>query len=335
VTVRPGTLSEVRGPYFDELTVGDTYAEAPAVTLTEGMQAAHHAITGCRLRISLDRGLARSVAGGPLATPSLVWDISIGQSTAVTQHVRANLYYRGLRFLHQPFLGDTLHTVTTVEALKENRRRPDRDPTGLAVLHIVTTDQDGRTVLDYRRCAMLPLSPGAPPTGHADDVSGQVDVLEDEAVAVSVATWNLDAFVSGARLAGGARPAAGQVLTVVGADVVTSGPELARLTGNVAIVHHDSRAAGGDRLVYGGHTIGIALHQLTRAIPDIVTVVAWHSCDHVGPVRELDTLVSTVEIERVDEIRGSGRLATVRVRTSKLTHDGDLVLDWRLVVLVP
>src|SRR5689334_4689675 len=98
---------EVRGPYFDELRVGDTYPDPPAVTLTEGLQAAHHMITGCRLRLPLDHDLARSVAGGPVATPSLVWDISIGQSTVVTQHVRANLFYRGLRFLRQPFLGDT------------------------------------------------------------------------------------------------------------------------------------------------------------------------------------------------------------------------------------
>ena len=335
MTMRSSTAREVRGPYFDELTVGDTYADAPAVTLTEGMQAAHHVITGCRLRLSLDHGLARSVAGGPVATPSLVWDISIGQSTVVTQHVRANLFYRGLRFLRQPFLGDTLSTLTSVEALKENRRRPDREPTGLAVLHIVTSDQDGRTVLDYRRCAMLPLSPGAPPTGNFDDVSGQIELPGDEAFEVSVADWDLDAYASGTVLTRRQRLEAGQVLTVVGADVVTSGPELARLTGYVAIVHHDARAAGGDRLVYGGHTIGIALHQLTRAIPDIVTVVAWHSCDHVGPVRELDVLVSTVDIERLDETRGSGRLATVRVRTSKVTHDGELVLDWRLVVLVP
>ena len=40
-------------------------------------------------------------------------------------------------------------------------------------------------------------------------------------------------------------------------DVVSSAPELARLTLNIAATHHDSRV-GGRRLVYGGHTIGLA-----------------------------------------------------------------------------
>ena len=115
-----------------------------------------------------------------------MWDVAIGQSTVVTQHVRANLFYRGLRFHRQPFLGDTLHTVTTVEALKENRRRPDREPTGLAVLHIDTTDQDGRTVLDFRRCAMLPLTHGAEPTGHATISGPSGQDLDDEGLADSV-----------------------------------------------------------------------------------------------------------------------------------------------------
>ena len=326
--------TEVRGPYFDELSVGDAYADAPSMTLTEGMQSVHHAITGSRIRLALDRGLSQNVAGGILASPSLVWDVAIGQSTVVTQHVRANLFYRGLRFRRQPFLGDTLHTVTRVEALKENRRRPDREPTGLAVLHIATQDQEGRTVLDFRRCAMLPLSAGAPPTGHADELGPAVQGLDAEDLTESVQEWDLGALPARPAPAGG-QLEAGQLLTVVGADVVTSGPELARLTGNVAIVHHDAAAAGGERLVYGGHTIGIALHQLTRAIPDVIAVLGWHSCDHVGPVREMDTLVSTVEIERLAPAPGSGTIATVRVRTAKQLGDPAPVLDWRLAVLVP
>ena len=43
------------------------------------------------------------------------------------------------------------------------------------------------------------------------------------------------------------------------------------------------------RLVYGGHTIGLALAQLTRTMPNILTVADWHSCDHLGSVREGDT----------------------------------------------
>ena len=44
--------------------------------------------------------------GGPIAPPALVWDVSIGQSTVVTRHVRANLFYRGLAFRRVPVIGD-------------------------------------------------------------------------------------------------------------------------------------------------------------------------------------------------------------------------------------
>ena len=61
------------------------------------------------------------------------------------------------------------------------------------------------------------------------------------------------------------------------ADVVTSAPELARLTLNVAAVHHDSRTRRDEdsqRLVYGGHMIGLALSQAVRLLPNLAAVLA-------------------------------------------------------------
>src|SRR5690606_11118813 len=84
-----------------------------------------------------------------------------------------NLVYRGLRLHRLPRIGDTLHTTKEVAGLKHNSAKPGRRPTGLAALRISTTDQQGATVLDFHRCAMLPLredpAPGAPL--HTDDLS--------------------------------------------------------------------------------------------------------------------------------------------------------------------
>ena len=133
MTEQIGAVDSVGGPYFDDLAVGDRFADAPAMTLTEGLAAAHRAITGDRLRLALDHELAREVCGAaPPAHPALVWGTSIGQSTLATQRVRANLFYRGLSFRRFPVLGDTLRTVTEVAGLRENTRRPGRPPTGLA-----------------------------------------------------------------------------------------------------------------------------------------------------------------------------------------------------------
>ncbi len=112
-----------QGPFFDELTVGQEFT-APAMTVTAGLAAAHQAITGDRLALMLDHELCHQVTGGgPLAPPGLVWDIAIGQSTVVTQHVKANLFYRGLAFRRAPLIGDTLSTVTQVVALRQNKPR--------------------------------------------------------------------------------------------------------------------------------------------------------------------------------------------------------------------
>ena len=272
--------------------------------------------------------MCRAVTGGdPLAPPSLVWDVAIGQSTVVTRHVKANLFYRGLAFRRLPALGDTLRTVTEVVALRQNQPREGRAPTGLAALRITTTDQQQRPVLDFWRCAMLPLRDVSARTGHADnlDAVGH-DVTGDLSAAVS--GWQL------ARVRHRPHPAdlhAGQQLEVTGGDVVSSAPELARLTLNIAAVHHDAEAAGGERLVYGGHAIGLALAQAARALPSLVTVVAWHGCDHLAPVHEGDTLRSMISVEQVEYLPDGGGLAHLRSVVRAAERD---VLDWRYVAVL-
>jgi acyl dehydratase len=329
------------GPYFEDLAVGQQYAGAPAITLWPGLAAVHQAITGDRLALALDGQLCREVTGGPqLVSPSLVWDAAIGQSTVVTQRVKANLFYRGLAFRRLPQIGDTLRTTTTVAALRQNRPREGRAPTGLAALRITTVDHEDRPVLDFWRCAMLPLRDADRQTGHADDLDGVGQPIGELSDLVS--GWRLDRF---ARRTAGPRPTElqeGETFEVAGADVVSSAPELARLTLNIAAVHHDSAAAGGRRLVYGGHTIGLALAQATRTLPSIVTVAGWHSCDHLGPVHEGDTLRSTLTVERVEPLAAEAGLVHLR---SRVRADGPgpagpgntgprEVLDWRYVAII-
>jgi acyl dehydratase len=325
----------VAGPYFDELERGYVERAAPALTLTEGHAAVHQAILGGRLRLALDAPLARRVCGTerPLVHPALVCDVAIGQSTLLTQRVIANLFYRGLVLRRMPCIGDTLRTTTEVVALKQNRPRPDRPATGLAVLRIVTVDQEERPVLDFTRCAMLPLREPDGATDHADAIEGEPLAFDAAALAAPVGGWDL------AALGGGFDALAeGTVFELEGGDVVSAAPELARLSLNVAMAHHDRAAGqGGRRLVYGGHTIGLAAAQLTRALPDLATIVAWHSCDHLAPVFEDDTLTSAVELERKEPLAGGGGLLHVRSRVRALRADGDAadVLDWRLIAVHP
>jgi acyl dehydratase len=323
-------MSVAEGPYFDQLKVGQHFEHAPPVTLTHGHAAQHQAILGDRLLLPLSAPLSSAVTGsGQLAHPALVWNMAIGQSTLATHHVKANLFYRGLAFHRAPRIGDTLHTTTEVVGLRENKRREGRAPTGLAALQIRTVDQTGRTVLDFWRCAMLPLLDAEATTGHDDDLDTLGTPPAEETMLGLTRSWDLAALpdVPCPELDEGSE------IEVGGGDVVTSAPALARLTLNVAKVHHDERAAGGRRLVYGGHTIGLALGQVTRALPSLVTIAGWDGCDHTGPVHEGDTLRSRITVGASRPQPHGGRLVDLRCL---VTADGEpdrQVLDWRFTAV--
>lgn len=325
------------GPYFDDLSVGQVFDWAPTVTLSSGLAAVHQSIVGDRLRLALDADLCAAVTGapGPLAHPGLVCDVAIGQSTLVTQRVKANLFYRGLRFHRFPTIGDTVYTRTEVVGLQANSAKPGRAPTGMVALRMVTVDQADQLVLDFYRCAMLPVGPDWRPGGFGpvNDLSG----IGADAAAPAVhpaADWNGGVFhsrVPGPHFDVGL---AGAVLRST-ADVVSGAPELARLTLNIAATHHDWRS-GGRRLVYGGHTIGLASAQASRLLPNLVTVLGWDSCDHTGPVYEGDTLYSELHVEsaKATERGGVLGLRSLVYAVGESADEPDRpVLDWRFSAL--
>jgi acyl dehydratase len=322
----------VSGPYFEDLEVGPFPASAPDLTLTDGLAAIHQAIVGERTRLALDATLSRRVTAGALASPALVWDVAIGQSTLITQRVIANLFYRQFSFVRLPFIGDTLHTDTEIVALRQNRAREGRAATGLAVMRMRTRDQDGRGVLDFYRCAMIPLRDPRGSTARQDDLESIPSKLDPQVMRNAIAGWRLNEFR--AALPGqhfdGLEPKT--VWDVAGGDLVSSAPELARLTMNIAMVHHDAKSSAGGRLVYGGHTIGIAAVQAMRVLPNLVAILAWQSCEHLAPVREGDTLRSTLELETCEPLPGGGGLVHLRSRVRADREDGAQdVLDWRFI----
>lgn len=332
-----GAMMGGGGPFFEDLQLGDTVRSAPALTLTVGHAAVHQAIVGDRLRLPLDAALSRRVLGAdaPLAHPALVCDVSIGQSTVLTQRVVANLFYRGLVLRRAPVLGDTLHTTTTVTALKQNARREGRAATGLAALHIVTVDQSDRPVLDYHRCAMLPLRDPDSDTGHSGDLDAISSVLDPAALRGATAGWALDELRADADGPFAADLRAGTTWTGIGGSVVSSAPELARLSLNIATAHHDATASGR-RLVYGGHTIGIAAAHVCLALPALATIVAWERCDHLAPVFEGDTLFTDVTLEEVEPLKDGALVhLRARVRAERAGEEPSDALDWRLIGVHP
>ena len=326
----------VGGPWFEELERGQVFDDAPGLTLTAGHVALHQALVGDRLRLALDSALCREVTGheGLLVHPNLVCDVAIGQSTGPSQRVRGNLFYRGLVLARPVFVGETLRTRTEIVGLKQNRRRPDAPATGLVAMRIRTTDEHGEPVLDFWRCPMIPLRDPAVDTGHADDFAGIPQTLDAARVVTARPTgWRLDRLREVVPGPQHHELEPGQTFVIEAGETVTGAPELARLTLNVATAHTDATgSAHGERLVYGGHTISVAAAHATRAIPAIATIIAWKSCEHIGPVFEEDVLRTEL---RVDETAADGIVSLrARVTSVRAGSEPTPVLDWSFVAVV-
>ncbi len=340
--MQPG--SRPGGPYFEDLAVGQRIEGAPALTLTPGLVTAHQMIVGERFRLALDAELCVAVTGSaaPMVSPVLVASVAIGASTDFSQRVRANLFYRRLHLLAPVYVGDTLTTTTEVAALRKNTVRPGKPATGLAVLRITTVNQRGEPVLDFYRCPMLPLHDADAASDRHDDVADPAagEPLELAALPSAVPeNWRLDEWVARTPGRHGEDLVAGTSYDTIGADTVTSAPELARLTLNLAGAHYDPAASlYGQRLVYGGHTIALAAAAVTRLLPNVLTVATWGRCDHTGPVFEGDVLRSRVQIEAVQPLRHGVALCALRVITAADPTGTSAgvrpVLDWQLVAVV-
>ena len=324
----------IGGPWFEDFTLGQEF-DAPAVTLTEGHAALLQSLTGDRLRLPLDHATSRAITGAdcPLAHPLLAINVAIGQSTWASQRVKANLFYRGL-VLHRPvFLGDTLTTVTKVVGLRQNRTQPGRPATGMVALEMTTVDQHGHEVLHFWRCPMIPCRDENAATGHADDLDRVGREVDAQAARSAVPAWAIADISSDWRGIRAANVEPGLRLRIEARDTVTCAPELVRATLNMAMAHTDARLAYlGDRLVYGGHTITIAFAQVTRALPNLLTIVAWDGCEHTAPVVENDTIRTEVCVLEKHSL-AEGALLRLHVESWAARGQPETeqkVLDWRL-----
>jgi len=342
--VKPKIIS-VEAPYFEDLKVGQLFSDAPAVTITDGHAAFHGALFGDRLRLPLDATLCEKVTGSAraLVHPNVICNVAIGQTTSPTQRVKGNLFYRGL-VLHQPvFIGDTLRTTTKVVALKQNSEKPGRHATGMAALEIHVDNQRDDTILHFWRCAMIPCRDPNADTGANDSFDTIPAELDLEQVEAAVPTeWRLDGFrqeVPGEHFA---ELTEGTQYLVEARDSVTSAPELARLTLNVAKAHTDAAYSPySKRLVYGGYTISMASAQIVRAIPNLVTLLGWRSCDHMEPVFEGDVLRTDFTIDAKHALPNGGGIVDLHAVVHATRGDqapascADApVLDWRVIGLM-
>ena len=82
-----------------------------------------------------------------------------------------------------------------------------------------------------------------------------------------------------------------------------------------------------------------------RALPNLVTIIAWRSCEHTAPVFEGDTLGTELTVEDAHPMDGGHGLLDLRcvtraergadaVRAGMEAGTEKDVLDWRFVALM-
>ena len=321
-------------PWFEDLSVGDKFNNVPEVTITEGHLVAHQMAFGDRMALPLSWPLSLKVTKSPtpLVNSCLVANIAIGLSTIPSQRVLGNLFYRGVAFKLPVFVGDTLIAKTSVVALRQNRIKPGRSASGMAVLNVEVSNQRNQAVLNFYRCPMLPCKDPEAKTGKNDDFDSIPDGFEFDKLEALVPDWNFKEF----------RPRQaplqiGQRFVIEARDTVTSAPEVVRLTLNLAMTHLDSEKGGyAKRLVYGGHTISLAAAQVSRALPGLIAIICWFHCDHVAPVFEGDILRSEVLVnqrENHEEFSILDLTVEVFAESENSKKEERKVLDWRFGVI--
>jgi acyl dehydratase len=321
------------GPYYDDLRPGHVFVPAPAITIGAGECAQYQAICGDPLAIALATPVAAAVTGftNGVVNPALALHVAIGQSTVATRRVIANLFYRGVALHRAIPVGTTLRTTVEVRGMRETSRKPDRPPRGMVLLGMRTVTEEGDVVADFERCALLPFrDPNASP-GFDDDLGPTTTALDLAAFAPHAPTgWDLTSLTArdDSWLVGESRHDPLR-------DTVTDAPALVRLTQNLAAPHRDARLGQrGRRLVYGGHTIGLAQASLVRQLPSMATVLGWQSCDHVGPVFEDDVLSVSATLDATHDLP-NGRLLAFTVLVDAEAEDREAparVLDWKPIV---
>ena len=318
------------GPYYEDLSVGQVLPRQPSVVVDDGMAALYQSMVGERLPMVMDPAVCAAVTGQPgrLVSAALVMHLSAGHSTTLTRRVIANLFYRDLRFVKPVFIGQSLATTVTVVALADSRPRPGRPHRGKVLVDIVTT-ADGEPAVTYQRAPLLPQATGEQP-GHDDDLGTASPLDLSSYVELVPEHWNFAPLGPGT----GWQP--GTTLADPARDVVDNALALVRLTNNLAMVHRDAdKSPYPQRLLYGGHVVGLAQASLSRALPGMATVVGWHGCDHTGPAFEGDqvsfrhTLLDTAPA-------GTGRIFAVQVEgLAHRTTEPDKILDWTVIAAAP
>jgi itaconyl-CoA hydratase len=143
-----------RGRYFEDFEVGDVYEHPLGRTVTTTDNIWFTLLSQNTAPVHFDHNYAAQTEfGKPLVDSTFTLALVTGQSvTDISQNVFANLGWDEVRLPVPVFEGDTIYSQSEVLEKRESRSRPN---VGIVTVETTGYNQDGRTVITFKRTIMV------------------------------------------------------------------------------------------------------------------------------------------------------------------------------------
>jgi len=143
-----------RGRFFEDFEVGDVYEHPLGRTVTTTDNIWFTLLSQNTAPVHFDHNYAAQTEfGKPLVDSTFTLALVTGQSvTDISQNVFANLGWDEVRLPAPVFEGDTIYSQSEVLEKRESRSRPN---VGIVTVETTGYNQDGRTVITFKRTIMV------------------------------------------------------------------------------------------------------------------------------------------------------------------------------------
>lgn len=143
-----------RGRFFEDFEVGDIYEHPLGRTVTTTDNAWFTLLTQNTAPLHFDHNYAKQTGfGKPLVNSTLTIALVTGQSvTDISQNVMANLGWDEVRLPNPVFEGDTIYSQSEVLDRRESNSRQN---VGIVTVKTTGHNQDGVTVITFKRTIMV------------------------------------------------------------------------------------------------------------------------------------------------------------------------------------
>ena len=150
-----------RGRFFEDFGVGDVYEHPLGRTVTTTDNMWFTLLTQNTAPIHVDHAYAaKTEFGKPLVDSTFTVALVTGQSVSdVSQNVFANLGWDEVRLPAPVFEGDTIYSQSEVLEKRTSRSRPN---VGIVVVRTAGYNQEGTTVITFKRTIMVYRKDHAP-----------------------------------------------------------------------------------------------------------------------------------------------------------------------------